>query len=233
MIVALVGLAVVANITLHVEQLTDVPVDEVAVPILADLAGAIEARTRAAVFVDDPGSTCGREERACLERLASQVDEVIFIRLIGGIRRVLVIADRVRISAGPPVTISSVRVDLEMERASWRLPFWGAVRTLFPESRELSPIGTAPTLDRERGFRGEQWIVLGVGVAAAAAGTALLIHGSRLRSDIERADPTQTKERFDAELSQLRLEHGLGAGFVAGGLGAVLTAVIWAVVPLD
>lgn len=237
MILASLGLVLAANVTLHVEQLTDVPVDEVAVPLLADLAGAIEARTQAAVFVDDPGSaTCSREEKVCLERLAAQVDEVVFVRLLGGIRRVLVVAERVRISGGPLRTISSVRVDLELERASWRLPFWGAVRTLFPESRELNPLVTSPLASvpvRERGLRGEHWLVVGVGAAAAVAGTTLLIHGAGLRSAIEQGDPTQTKERFDADVSQLGLENGLGSGLVAGGLGAILTAVIWAVVPLD
>lgn len=237
MMLAMLGLVLAANVTLHVEQLTDVPVDEVAVPLLADFAGAIEARTGLAVFVNDPsGAPCGRAEKACLERLATQVDEVVFVRLLGGIRRVLVVAERVRITGGSLTTISAVRVDLELERESWRLPFWGAVRTLFPETREFNPTVAAPLVPvpaPERGLRAEHWVVMGVGAAAAVAGTVLLIHGAGLRSSIEQGDSSQTKERFDADVSQLRLENGAGAGLVAGGLGAILTAVLWAVVPLD
>ena len=181
-------------------------------------------------------ATCDRTEKACLERLAAQADEVVFIRLLGGIRRVLVVGERVRITGGSLTTLSAVRVDLELERESWRLPFWGAVRTLFPETRELNPTVAAPlapVLAPERGLRAEHWLVLGVGAAATVAGTILLVHGAGLGSSIEGADSSQTKERFDADVSQLRLENGAGAGLVAGGLGAILTAVIWAVVPLD
>ncbi|MFO0727822.1 MAG: hypothetical protein U1E65_28850 [Myxococcota bacterium] len=229
----LLGLLLVADVGLHLEQITDLPLEETVRPLISDLALEIERRTDGAVIVHDPGlHPCARGEAGCLIQPDPSVDEVLCVRLVGGVRKILVLIDRVRVQ--PELVISSTRLELDLTRERWREPFWLAARTLFPESngpspsaRVLSPPPAAP------GMQTGHWIAVGAGGAAVATGALLILDGALLRGSLARGDTGASGPDFLSQASRSKVEWTLGGALLAAGVTAIGAAVFSAMVAPD
>ena len=195
------ALILVSSVGLHVEEVADLAQPE---PLLMELKSAIEERTGASVTV----SRCP----------CAASDEAVSVRVIGGVRRLLVVIERGQEKA---------RIELELDPTTWRVPVWNAVRDLLPANAS-APAVAAPVA-RAEPTPLVPWM-FGAGGAVLLAGGALVVHSAVFRGQISAAGPEQTAAVFARDVDQANVEGAVGAALIAGVVGAVGVALIWSLV---
>lgn len=224
----LLGLMLVADIGLRVQQVIDVSVEEVAAPLVADLALAIERRVEHAIVAHDPSLLLCRGAE-CLTPGAPNIDEVLVVQVVGGVRRILLLVDRVRVSVQPPEVVASLSLELEPERERWRAQLWIGARTLFPDVAPLQPAGPSPSSR----LGAAQWATIGGATVAAVVGATLLVDGGAVRSRLLDGTPGLTVADFEGQVGRARFEATLGGALLSAGVSAAIFCALWAVVPSD
>lgn len=219
-----------ATLGVHLEEIVDLPLRD-AGAVAEGLAASVELRAGVRVRVDDPLSPrCDRRSRRCIGEVAARMgtNHLVFLRVIGGVTKVRVIAERLD-RAGRPEAEATINLPRDLGR--WKRRLDRLAGMLFPEPLDRPQREerlTTESVDDDTGSdveRAAPWVVLGVGVAAGAAGLALGVSSASARDRIE--NENLSGPAYTDALDQMQ-DHGTAANVLFGvAAGGVLTGVLW------
>jgi hypothetical protein len=204
-------------IAIHIEE-SDLAIDE-AHQFAAWLQDAITARVGIKPSIDDP-SSCGAEDRCVPEiRERTGAQDLVMLRLVGGLTRVRVVADRIVSStAAPARTAVSAEIELARTSEGWpagaaqiaqRLFAKGSLPPLEPLTLAPPPAGRASVLP---------WVMFGASAAALAVGVGFGFASNGPRDMLE-AGPVENHAPLEQQLRQ-RATAATVSYVVSGALAA-------------
>ena len=226
---AVMGLMTIASLGVHLEEVVDVSLRD-ATEVAQSFARSVEGRTGLAPRVDDPLSPRCAPPGRCLGNVAARTnaEDLVFVRLIGGVTKIRVIARRYR-RDGTQVAQASVTLprdpsvyETQLDRLS-ALLFSERFRPTRTDPRVM--VLTPPREERSVWLQAAPWVVLGVGVTAGAVGVAFG-RSSASAQDRIRSEELTGAAYTDA-LNQMR-DHGTAANVLLGvAVGTTITGVAW------
>jgi hypothetical protein len=230
-----IGLLLVAQVALHVEEARDVSRDEIDA-VVSNLREALTSVDRAPMDESVQVGSC-RAEPACMTRLREGADDVLLVRIFGAVTTIGLVLERVP-SSGASTTLERSLVGDERARAT---AIRDAVKELFPRLLPTPPKGPPSARSAELAAttpvsrdRSARWFMVGGAVAAGAASAILWGMAASdlaaLQSKLSHApgEPitgiTYDGARSDADSISLRrnASGALLAVAVVGALGGLL-----------
>jgi hypothetical protein len=231
-----IGLLLVAAVTVHVEEARDVSAAQIDV-VVSSLKAALSALDRDPS--DQPakvltGESC-RARPSCMEKLLQGGDDALLVHIFGAVTTIGLLLERVS-SKGDSNTVQLSLLGDESARAD---AIRGAVLDLFPRtappkpSREL--VAAEVTTPRARDRSAAPWFVVGGGLAAGAAsailwGTAASdLDALRGKLNHEPGAPITAISYSSAISSQdsISLRRNASGSLLAIAAAAVVGGILW------
>jgi hypothetical protein len=219
------ALLIGTTVGLHVEEADALQMDE-AIGVVDRLGTAIERHTGASVVLDDTdwAKAC-RSEDVCLAavKARTQADIVISLRLLGGLSRIRLIADR-------HPSDRSVLHDLPRDPEAESTALDSVAKGLFPEGRIQGEVTRARSSPKAS-ISAVTWILFGAGGVALIAGSGFGLSSNGAGDEI---DSNIVAGEDYRDLRTRMHDHGVVANvlFAAAGV-SIISGLVWGLAGLD
>jgi hypothetical protein len=213
------------SVVLHLEEVLELPKSE-ALALRDSLAAELRARRPVATTRDAIG--CDTPDR-CVAQLRAQTgaEEVVLLRIIGGPRRIRLVAERIRPA---PLSPLSAEASLSRAPAEWNAALKEISEGIFPvltTAPLVEHLSSEPSAGSAIGARLAPWGLLLAGLALAGGGLAVTLD----RASAERAIEArrETDAEFRSDLGRLSVDGALGPLLLSLSAAGLLTGVAWVV----
>ena len=229
------GAFLVTSVGIHLQQVEAVEPANVTA-ILDGIARALESRVGARPRIDGlaPGgaqsvgglgaSTCVPSDKACVEQMRARLgaDEIIVVRVFGGLTKVLIVLQRIFADGGTFETRVSANLGKD-----WSPVWHTAVAELYPiQVRPQAQSAFDPSAAVEpAATTWPGWAFLGLATATLAGGVGL---GLSSRSASDRLTSERLFDPLRADLDERASVHGIAATtlFVTSVVSAVVGTIV-------
>lgn len=215
-----------AGVGVRVDVVDQVSVQDAA-EITETFVSEVRTRTRGRVVAPslDSSSECVADDH-CVQstRLRSDVDDVVLLKLIMGLRRIRIVAEHYARGAPDP---KAHELDLPRDRADWRASIAQLVKRMafVPAPAERPPPISAEPIEPTKSLV-PSWIAAGAGVALLGVGIGFGLSSRHARRASQ--DPTLMPDAFE-DYADRTQAHAIVADvlFLTAGIGLVTAIALY------